>query len=60
VLRREIDGMRAQMESGLTDEAIDEMAEQVKDRPETVFESVAEQLVCRDSSARAPVCAPAS
>ena len=29
-LRQELDGMRSQMESGLTDEAIDQVADQVK------------------------------
>jgi hypothetical protein len=31
-LQQELDGMRAQMESGVTDEAIDQMAEQVQGR----------------------------
>jgi hypothetical protein len=54
VLRQEIDGMRTQMESGLTDEAIDQMSEQVKDRferdeVERLLKSIKRTLVLTDS-----------
>jgi hypothetical protein len=54
VLREEIDGMRTQMERGLTDEAIDQMAEQVKDRFERdevarLLKSIKRTLVLTDS-----------
>ena len=53
-LQQEIDGMRAQMESGLTDEAIDQMAEQVKgrferDEVERMLKSIKRTLVLTDS-----------
>jgi hypothetical protein len=54
VLRQEIDGMRTQMESGLADEAIDQMSEQVKDRfergeVERLLKSIKRTLVLTDS-----------
>jgi hypothetical protein len=54
VLREEIDGMRTQMERGLTDEAIDQVAEQVKDRFERdevarLLKSIKRTLVLTDS-----------
>ena len=53
-LQQEIDGMRTQMESGLTDEAIDQMAEQVKgrferDEVERLLKSIKRTLVLTDS-----------
>ena len=53
-MQQEIDGMRTQMESGLTDEAIDEMAEQVKgrferDEVERLLKSIKRTLVLTDS-----------
>jgi hypothetical protein len=53
-LQQEIDGMRTQMESGLTDEAIDQMAEQVKgrferDEVERLLKSIKRTLVLADS-----------
>jgi hypothetical protein len=53
-LQREIDGMRTQMEGGLTDEAIDQMAEQVKgqferDEVERLLKSIKRTLVLTDS-----------
>ena len=53
-LRQEIDGMRTQMESGLTEEAIDQMAEAVKDRfergeVERLLKSIKRTLVLTDS-----------
>ena len=49
-LQQEIDGMRKQMENGLTDEAIDQMAEQVKgqferDEVERLLKSIKRTLV---------------
>ena len=54
-LQEEIDGMRTQMESGLTDEAIDEMAEQVKgrferDEVERLLKSIKRTLVLTDAA----------
>jgi hypothetical protein len=54
VLRQELDGMRTQMESGLTDEAVDQMAEQVKDRfergeVERLLKSIRRTLVLADA-----------
>jgi hypothetical protein len=54
VLQQEIDGMRTQMESGLTDEAVDQMAEQVKDRferdeVERLLKAITRTLVLTDS-----------
>jgi hypothetical protein len=54
-LQQEIDGMRTQMESGLTDEAIDQMAEQVKgrferDEVERLLKSIKRTLVLTDSA----------
>jgi hypothetical protein len=53
-MQREIDGMRRQMESGLTDEAIDQMGEQVKDQferdeVERLLKSIKRTLVLSDS-----------
>ena len=53
-MQQEIDGMRAQMESGLTDEAIDQMAEQVKDRferdeVERLLKSIKRTLLLSDA-----------
>jgi hypothetical protein len=53
-LQKEIDGMRTQMESGLTDEAIDQMADQVKvrferDEVERLLKSIKRTLVLTDS-----------
>ena len=53
-LQQEIDGMRTQMEGGLTDEAIDQMAEQVKghferDEVERLLKSIKRTLVLTDS-----------
>ncbi len=54
VLEREMEGMRTQMERGLTDESIDEMAEQLKGRfergeIERVLKSIKRTLVLTDS-----------
>jgi hypothetical protein len=54
VLEREMEGMRTQMERGLTDESIDEMAEQVKGRfergeIERLLKSIKRTLVLTDS-----------
>lgn len=54
-LQQEIEGMRAQMQSGMTDEAIDQMAEQVKGRFERdevarLLESIKRTLVLTDSA----------
>jgi hypothetical protein len=53
-LQQEIDGMRTQMEGGLTDEAIDQMAEQVKGRfergeVERLLRSITRTLVLMDA-----------
>jgi hypothetical protein len=53
-LQEEIDGMRTQMGRGVTEEAIDEMAEQVKDRferdeVERLLKSIKRTLVLADS-----------
>jgi hypothetical protein len=53
-LQQEIDGMRRQMETGLTDEAIDQMAEQVKgrferDEVERLLKTIKRTLVLTDS-----------
>ena len=53
-LQREIDGMRAQMETGMTDEGIDQMAEQVKGRFERdevgrLLKSIKRTLVLTDT-----------
>ena len=53
-LQQEIDGMRTQMESGLTDEAIDQMAEQVKgrferDEVERLLKSIRRTIVLTDA-----------
>src|ERR687895_1211073 len=53
-LQQEIEGMRTQMESGLTDEAIDQMAEQVKgrferDEVERLLKTIKRTLVLTDS-----------
>ena len=53
-LKQETDQMRTQMESGLTDEAIDQMAEQVKGRfereeVERLLKSIKRMLVLTDS-----------
>ena len=53
-LQREIEGMRTQMESGLTDEAIDQMAEQVKgrferDEVERLLKSIKRMLLFTDA-----------
>ena len=54
MLQQEIDGMRTQMESGLTVEAIDQMAEQVKGRferaeVERLLKSITRTLVLTNS-----------
>jgi hypothetical protein len=53
-MQQEMEGMRTQMESGLTDEAIDQMAEQVKgrferDEVERLLKSIKRTLVLTDS-----------
>jgi hypothetical protein len=53
-LQQEIDRMRTQMESGLTDEGIDQMAEQVKgrferDEVERLLKSIKRMLVLTDA-----------
>ena len=53
-MQQEIDQMRTQMESGLTDEAIDQMAEQVegrfeRDDVERLLKSITRMLVLTDS-----------
>jgi hypothetical protein len=53
-MQQEIEGMRTQMESGLTDEAIDQMAEQVRgrferDEVERLLKSIKRMLVLTDS-----------
>ena len=53
-LRQEIDGMRTQMEGGLTDEAVDQMADAVKgrferDEVERLLKSIKRTLVLTDS-----------
>jgi hypothetical protein len=53
-LQQEIDGMRTQMEGGMTDEAIDQMAEQVKgrferDEVERLLKSIKRTLVLTDT-----------
>ena len=53
-LKQELEGMRSQMQSGLTDEAIDQMAGQVKDRFERdevarLLKSIRRTIVLADS-----------
>jgi hypothetical protein len=53
--QQEIDEMRTQMEAGLTDEAVDQMAEQVKgrferDEVERLLKSITRTLVFTDSA----------
>ena len=53
-MRQEIDGMRTQMERGLTDDTIDQMAEQVKSRfereeVERLLRSITRTLVLTDA-----------
>ena len=53
-LKQELEGMRGQMQSGLTDEAIDQMTEQVKDQFERaevarLLKSIRRTIVLADS-----------
>ncbi len=53
-LKQELEGMRSQMQGGLTDEAIDQMAEQVKDQFERaevarLLKSIRRTIVLADS-----------
>jgi hypothetical protein len=54
MLKQELEGMRSQMQSGLTDEAIDQMAGQVKDQFERaevarLLKSIRRTIVLADS-----------
>jgi hypothetical protein len=61
-LKQELDGMRKQMESGLTDEAVDQMADQVKgqferDEVARLLSSIKRTIVLADAEGRSAMIA---